>query len=696
MLPTNHLAGLPGPALLLIGGIAALMGGFGATASITGSAWGALAATAGAALVAASVRRGRTPSDAVWIAAGAIALACVAFSASSARTFAYLNAGSVRGTWPYLAGGGFLVAHWFGRDPDRRGWILLAAVQLWLVLVFHDATGGALVTSDDLPSFLYRLHLERDAFPHLVFWNPEWNGGYATFELVSTGAIAFYLLTSPFLALLELVDAFSVGLPHVYFVVLPWSYYLGLRAFGVTPGAAALGGIASLAPTTLLFLYALHFGLPPFTISCYFAVVATGFFARAFLVGRTDLAGLVALVAATSFALLWPLGALILLPMVGGVALAARRFRSADWRRASAVAAALLVLHLPWVYWLAIYGDSREHLARQASPILRGVDWRGTALAIGRTLEQLSPVVEAFGPVGAILMLRRPPGPKRSTGALLVALAAWSFVVGILANQIREDVGLERFAIPASLFLAALATVALDRLLEYDASWIRTAILGTVLAGLGASVMVSASFYRNQGVYGYETSTPALERMVDAIRTHCDPERRVLVPGFSLHWFGGGHVAPLPLLTGRSFVGNDFYHRRDSRDAVPREFASGEGFRHFLELWNVGCVLSHRPTWAEALAARPDLAPVANDGGITLYTVPGASNRFLRGSGRVEERLGALVVEAEDPEVVIKYRWSPALGTEPAVPIEAEPIYGDVSFIRLRPGGHRRVEITLR
>jgi hypothetical protein len=51
------------------------------------------------------------------------------------------------------------------------------------------------------------------------------------------------------------------------------------------------------------------------------------------------------------------------------------------------------------------------------------------------------------------------------------------------------------------------------------------------------------------------------------------------------------------------------------------------------------------------------------------------------------------VVETDDPEVVIKFRFVDGLRTVPPVSLEPHPVYGDVSFIRLRPDGHRHVEI---
>lgn len=629
-----------------------------------------------------------------WFLGAAAALAVVFLTPLSARTFFHLSTLEIRTAWPWFLAAGLVIARWLRVAPDRRAPWLLVAAQAALVLAFWEFTRGELPTRDDHPSFLYRFHLLREMFPRPIFYNPEWNGGYVVYELVATGALSPFLLSLPFVWLAPLETFYAFAIPYFDVLLLPWLFFAALRLVGVSRAGAALGGILALAPTTFAFLYELLYGLHPFAISCTLAVVAAALFARLFCRRDGDWAAAVALVSATSLCVFWPLGALMIAPLVPAFFFAAPRLGRDGWAKAIFVAGALLALNLPWVLALATYGDSAKFVAEQRSRIVEaGMSWGAMGAALVRMLEELHPLTLVLLPAG---MRAARDDRLALPWALLAALVGWNLVVAVLGPQVKEQIALERFSVPFALFAAVGASAALARLVSGPQALWRTAVLGIAVGVLLMSTVNAAGYLQNRGHYRYMVMPADLRRTIDVIRDRCPVDRRVLVPGFSLHWFGGGHIAALPLLAGRSFVGNDFYHRRDYNDAVPPAYRSPQRLGEFLELYDVGCVLTWNEPWAKTLAVTPGATLFHDEGWLRLFAAGGTTgNRFLVGRGRVSEEVGRIVVETADEEAVIKYRWAPGLRARPDVLLDPYPVYGDVSFIRLRTGGARRIEIGL-
>lgn len=689
----ERLLGSAGTIIVFAAAAMFLYGGLGSESgppSIQG--WAALAL--GFLLLAYAARRGWRPAERDLFIASALALAIVFVSPVSHRLFFFLSSIELHATWPYFLLVGLGLWRWLRVAPDRRArWLFLAA-QVALAAAFLDYTRGSLITRDDHPSFLYRFYLAREMFPRAVFYNPEWNGGYLATELITTGALSPFLLALPFAVLGSVERVYACAVPYFFVGLLPWLFSRALRRLGVNRAGAALGGILALCPITVLFLYSLLYGVYPFVISCTLAVLAAALFARMFLDGEPSPSRLLALVGATSLCLFWPLGALMLFPLIPAFFLVARRLDRRGWLYAVATVVILTAVNLPWIYKLATFGDSARFVVEQRSRVTAaGVQWAEAVRAFWHMIEQLHPLSAVLAPVGLVLLARRGVRARWRT-MLLGALLLWNLLVAVFGVQVKEHVALERFALSFALFAAVGAAAALGRLVEGSHELWRGAVAAVTLAVLLMGIIVAAQHYRNQGRYRYQLLPSEIQRSITAVRESCAGDRRVLVPGFSLHWFGGGHVAALPFLTKRSFVGNDFYHRRDYNDAVPPRYQRPESLREFLDLYNVGCVLTWNEPWAQRLTAFPGASLVHDEGSIKLFSVPGGGGYFLRGEGRVTERVGRLVVQSADEDVVIKYRFTKGLRTIPPVPIEPFPVYGDVSFIRLHPGGARRVEIV--
>ena len=678
-----------GASLLLLGTVAGLYGGLRLQPGGIAPPLVWVPLTLGA---VAAYRGRRWPTDMECLGAAAAVLVVVLASGASQRTFFHLTAREFHTHWPYFLLVGVLVARWLAGAPDRRAPWLVVAAQIVLTTAFFDATQWAIPTRDDHPSFLYRFYLLRETFPALVFYNPQWNAGYIAYEMVATGALSPFLLGLPFIYLGEITTLFAAAIPYFFVVVLPWIFYGALRILGARRAAAALGTLVALCPTAVVFLYVLRFGIYPFVISCTMAVLAVALFRRLFIVGTGGAAAVAGLVTATSLCLFWPLGSLMLAPVVVAFLIAAPSIGRRGWLIAGATAVALAVINVPWIVALARYGESARFIVEQKSQIAAaGVSWWDAVVTLRRLVEELHPVTLVLVPVAIVSLMRREA--SLAAKVLLPSLVAWNLVVAVLGPQVKEQVALERFSVSFALFAAAAAGLVLDRLFDDTGRPGWTLAAGVIVGTIAMTIVNAAGHYQNRGHYRMQVLSPALSRTIETIRSDCPVDRRVLVPGFSLHWFGGGHIASLPLLAERSFVGNDFYHRRDYNDAVPPEYRKGDAFGRFLELYDVGCVLTWNEPWKEAVASFPRAKLVREEEGVGIFVIDGPGSRFLLGSGMVREELDRVVVETESDDVVIKYRFTPGLRTIPAVDLQPYPVYGATSFIRLRPNGARRIVI---
>ena len=676
--------------LVALGGAALLYGGPGDAPSLRAAALAAALVAAGTLLGARERRRGVEWGLPAILLAVAVVLAALPWLAATRRQASFLPGAELVAVWPYVLAAGAGVAAWLAGDRGWRGIGLLLVLQAALIVACLDYTQGALPTRDDHPSFLYRFHLLSASFPRLVVYNPEWNAGYLTTEIVASGALGPFLLSLPLLALVPLERAYGWIVPLLVIGVVPWMIFGALRASGTSRTGAALGAALALAPTTALFRYALVFGVLPFVLSSASAVLAAALFARSFLENRGGAAATTLLVAATSLCLLWPFGALMLLPAIPALLVAAPRLDAPGRRRALAVGAALVAVNVAWLVPLVLHGKALGVLAAQRSPLAAsGFSWAQAGGAWLEVVHEIHPALLVLAPVGFLWLARR----RRRTGVFLAATALWSLLVVVAGPQVKEHVALDRFALPLAFFLLAGAGTALDRLLDGGAVPWRRAAAAAAVATVLLGVVQAARFYQSRGPFPFRVLAPEIGDLVAAIGEHCPARQRVLVPGFSLHWFGGGHVAALPFLTGRAFVANDFYHRRDYRDAVPPEFRERRRFGEFLDLYNVGCVLTWDDPWRRRLEGFSEATRVHGDGRFAVYRTRIPASDFLVGAGRVEARVGALTVETDDDEVVLKYRFVEGLRTEPPATLEPYPVYGDVRFLRVRTGGHRRVEI---
>ena len=597
----------------------------------------------------------------------------------------------------------------------RRPWIwtgliLLAAMIVSAAMLF-DVTAGKPLCRDDHPSFLFRLYAFGRTFPGWVNYMPHWNAGVVDSVGVTSGILAPGLLFLPLWRWGAANAVYTPALAVMFILVVPLVAAYSVRIAGGGRAASWAAGVLALGVSRHFFLWMLHYGTIGAVFSSAFILPFSACVFRVIRLGRRELWLGAALVLSACGLLSWPPGVM----MAGGVALAALlHVRRWTWRKIGFLAACGAVVVLlflkSWLVLLFEVGDVFAHVlkktaagAGQAVAESPPLTWDRVRLFLTGGWQMLSSHVQEGNTLLIFLglsgLLVTPFRSIRNWYLPLIlalaALAGWGPVY-------KPNMQLGRMAIP--LFFAAVmpASLAIERILRSREP--RFAVFrAAVLALLVMSAWTVARLYGNRGHARYTVPSESMEHMVEWIRESVPAGGRLMFCGSMVHAAGGGHVAPLPMLTGREMMACDYYHfppKFVEYDYPPRQFrATDDKFWAFVELHNVTHLATRLDARKDYLRGMPDrFHEEATFDRITFFSAKRSPDMFLKGRGRVRADFNRIEAEWDDPagEVVLKYRWDDRLAADPPVrlyPVDAEE---GIRFIGIEPGGARKCVIRFR
>ena len=596
----------------------------------------------------------------------------------------------------------------------RTLFILLVLAQVLALAKLLQATGGAPLYRDDHPSFIYRLWQFGCVAPRNLTYDPHWNGGVTGAVLAETGVDGIGLLWWPLWRWLPTATVYTPLVGVTFVVVVPWLAAASLRVAGFSRTAAACAGILSLGFSSEFFLWALHFGTVGSALAGAFVIPFAAGLYRAFVLDRTDVRTAAWIVASGFMLVQWPPGILMALTIAAGVPGLPRAWSRRKLLFLTACALALALLHLRGLLDLLLacrdnvsYALTSTASAQPSPGCPAETPAAGRALTAGlhalfRQANRVHPLVLFGGVAGlAVLPDRRLARWLTPPLVLLALLAGWGAFAWPRLQMGRMAVPLFRMALMPAAVLAAAILDGAPGSAPRSRAW-----PALVLALLIAGGWTSARVFGNGGPATYVTPDKPLRALVDTIRSECPPGARVLFAGRTVHGYGGGHVAALPMLAGREMLACDYYAFPPDKveyEYPPREFRrTPEGMRAFLELYNVGLVVTYHAKWAAYLADHPELAaPLVVIRGPDLpfhvFRVPSPPGLFARGSGRVRARFNRLDVDLDHPdaETVLRYNWDDRLRAGGGAELFPVTATNGVRLIGLLPNGQAHVPIRL-
>ncbi|MCB0321934.1 MAG: hypothetical protein KDD69_00125 [Bdellovibrionales bacterium] len=612
---------------------------------------------------------------------------------------------------------------------------LLLFCQVALTILFLRHAEGRLLFSDDHPSFLYRLHLLKEHFPAIPFYNPAWNAGYSAREFFPSGVMNVFFAAFPLLALggdlsqWENAVRYTYLIPYLYIFLIPWGMYYAARVFGADRAVAVAAAVLSLGPSTGYFEWLLKYGTIGFALSIGVAVPTL---ALSYRLVRDPVpprwCHVASLLVLSYLTIAWTLAAAIFVP-IALYALAQPRQTFHSQRRAK-VLAFIALFALCNGPWLATFVHESKVATFLQGSTLPGSTVKSFSAARpseqqeGRSLKSHAHLIlketrELSAKVNPLLLLLGLPGVlllrERSARVILFVTITWLTALAAVGEDLKPQLELRRMILPAAFLLcipAAQALLSLVRRVEErlvsDRGLRRTLALtsGGFLVGMFMlSPITVAAVYQNRTDEKFVFSNGLPARLANAIRQEVAVGRTFFL-GFVLQeleatWWGaqdGGHVAALAMFADRPFYASDFYHRRwSSVDPIPPSYrARGEaGIEEFLDLVNATAVVTLKREWADYCLARPRYRQVFQEDRFRVFIREGYTPTYvLKGDATVEPLAAGIQVSPRSPEVVLKFRYFPNLrASHPEVELYPVPVFeeevGDgrmeqVSFIGVR------------
>jgi hypothetical protein len=190
---------------------------------------------------------------------------------------------------------------------------------------------------------------------------------------------------------------------------------------------------------------------------------------------------------------------------------------------------------------------------------------------------------------------------------------------------------------------------------------------------------------------------PEIRAFAETVRREVPPEGRLLFYGRTVHSFGGGHVAYLPVLAGREMMACDYYHfppKMVEYDYPPRPWRkTAEGIADFMRFHgatHLATTIRRRAAFIrnsglfDELAFMPD-GQADSKFGIALFALKDATaGRVLEGDASVEADFGHIrVTPSSTGEAIIRYAWNPHLTAGDSADISPAEVAPGVIFIRL-------------
>lgn len=569
-------------------------------------------------------------------------------------------------------------------------------------------TGYTTPYSDDHPSFLFRIAEFFGSFPWRENFVPYWNSGVVNSVITSSGTSGVAILGAPLFLVMEPHEAMPYVFVFIFIFFIPWMTAWGVRATGMSPTAALVGGILSYCANRFYFKWLLHLGTVGAMLSGAMLPAAFAFLYAAILQPKAKFSTYAGLAISVFFMIQWPPMMFLGVPM-GLIVLFTMRRWWLSRRRIPFIATCLVVviLILPTIAG-SILGKSVMSFVLSSDPAVDkgfGSIWKNIVLVAHELVLDNNPVLVFAGFGGLLVMPAR-----RMRNALVLALL-FVIAVTVLGPVYLPKMQLARMSMEASaLMVIPAACIAGGALGRYSPR--ASAVQSVFLAMLVCSLVNVPKFYGGLDEVGYYGVRPIVTELTSWIEENLPENGRLAFAGPSVHAYGRGHTAYLPMLAHREMMGCDYYGfpaKMVEYDYPPRASRTKPGGMHrYMALRGATHVVAYEkryivyfrsePSLFREIATLRDPAEIKNSVYV-FFEIIGAEGRFLEGSGKISATFNEIKVEFDDPvpsRAVIRYNWNDRFEVDPPTKIFPVDTGEDAVFIGIEPNGEQEVIIRYR
>lgn len=609
------------------------------------------------------------------------------------------------------------------QGPHIRGELLLAGLIGYLLLraknwqwlrvycaltavilgaTFIVEAQGRLLTSDDHPSFLYRLWLLKSEFPQIPFYYPGWNAGIDQRDFFATGSLNVFLLFAPFIYLLPIDQFYSELITAVLFLLPAFSLYLAARLLHFRPTTALFACCLGLCSSLLWYRWGLKYGTMGFIASSSLVPLNLALVSRLLTAPRGMSTRLYVLLFCTvSVMLLWSPSGLIFIP---AAVYALFKIRSlCRERRFIYLAMGLIAVNLPWILLFMSVSKigsfvqtakpsystmAEEPVAKIGKPHLEQAPqsaselFKTTLKTLRQTSVSANPLLLFLTIPGLFLLTRR-------SRLLWTIQSLWLLLLGAVIAQYRPQLELDRMLVVLAFISAIPASRSIQSIIAIRNSSIASRFaFASTFAFLVVSPLATGSLLRNRSFDTFSFAAPRMEQLQELIMAHTGDGRAVF-SGFVLHDFSHGHLAPLPLLTGKPIVASSPFHDQWTyKELFPKKVVDegDSAIEALLDSYNATVVVAHEERWVEYFRSRRAKYQVLGEPlPFTVFKrLQYVPTYFSKGSGQIlQQTYSAVIVQLETTDADLKFSYFPFLRSSHC---SIEGVENETSkpFIRLR------------
>lgn len=566
---------------------------------------------------------------------------------------------------------------------------------------FWHTTGGNPLYNDDHPSAMHRLWSFSKIFPEVTYYDPFWNGGFANVTIVASGLIPLGLLFAPFLQFFTLEQLYIPVLIIAYIFVIPCIAFFSVRLMGGNKTSSLTGAILSLGVSQLYFLWLLHFGTVGAIFSQSFIMLVMACLYRVLWLDKYNWHIGILLIFAVFSLFSWPGNVFTALSLAVALCFSIHRLTKEKFYFLLKLSLIIVLLVIPLILNIVLQSRAEKfitmNITKPTFTVILSSGWQTLREFLLRT----NPALIFFGIAG--LWFLSDKGIKHFFGPVVIIL----LVIGSWGTRWKPLLQLNRMLISLSYVAILPTALMIGTFLEQHITK-KTLLSRSMLIALIAITGINTKhFYKNNPPITFNIMPQYMKQFVEWTQNNLKQDRRLMFAGRTVHGYGRGHVAFLPVMTSREMMACDFYHfspHLQEYEYPPREFRVNEkSVERWMELYNVGAVITYHEYWKTYFRKYPELyeesatfhgKKLTN----TVFVIKRDYGMFLKGSGKVKATLNKLEVLIDNPNdtAVIKYNWHRGLRTNSPAEIYPYDAGNNVRLIGIRPNGCSTVTIRYR
>jgi hypothetical protein len=575
----------------------------------------------------------------------------------------------------------FLLALFLIRD-HKLGWVRLFAIFSIMALstTFLVEAQGRTLTSDDHPSFLYRLWLLKEQFPFIPFYYPGWNAGIDQRDFFATGALNVFLLFAPFIYAFPLEHSYTILISLVLFLLPSVSFYIAARILHFRVSTALFASLLGLCSSLLWYRWGLKYGTMGFIASASLVPLNLALFQRIISKPQDTSRALYLLSICTcTLMLLWSPSGLIFIPCAAFALFNLRSLLRSP--KFLVYAASLLAINLSWLLifvsvskvgnFIQVYKPSYDSMAEEQEKKTGKphIEVAPTTLAeFGRASQKI--LRQTSVSANPLLILLCLPGLALLRGIrrnFWSAHFAWLLMLGTLVALFKPQLELDRMLVVLCFVSALPCAKALEQLLALSKrSPISKIASASALSFVLVSPLATGSLLRNRSFDHFHFSNPRTAELRSLITQHAGLGRAVFT-GFVLHDFAHGHLAPLPLLTGVPIVASSPFHDQWTyKELFPKSVvdAGDAAIEALLDDYNATLVVAHEERWVDYFRSRrPQYQVLGEARPFTVFKRMNYQPTYFRsGAGLIESQDNSSVtLRLDTVDADLKFSYFPFL-----------------------------------